>query len=143
MGEAFESIMRGLGEVKAHRKGILKLKTKTTTIEIAPLPAYDAKAVKAIRLALGLSQAVFAQVLGVAKKTVEAWEAGRNLPNGSACRFLEVLRKDNGFIKRERIIIYASQSSDARVASKDPRTTSRIVAKKATRVRADKAEVVR
>lgn len=74
--------MRGLGEVKAHREG--KLKLKTTTIEIAPLPAYDAKAVKDIRLALGLSQAVFAQVLGVAKKTVEAWKAGRNVPNGSA-----------------------------------------------------------
>ena len=41
MSEAFESIMRGLSEVKAHREG--KLKLKTTTIEIAPLPHYDAK----------------------------------------------------------------------------------------------------
>jgi putative transcriptional regulator len=141
MGEAFESIMRGLGEVKAHREG--KLKLKTTTIKIAPLPAYDAGAVKAIRLDLGLSQSVFAQVLGVAKKTVEAWEAGRNVPNGSACRFLEVLRKDNSFIKRERIVIYATQSSDARVASKDPHTASRIAAKKDTKVQDRKAEVVR
>lgn len=42
MGEAFESIMRGLGEVKAHREG--KLTLKNTAIEIAPLPVYDAKA---------------------------------------------------------------------------------------------------
>lgn len=34
MGEAFESIMRGLSEVKAHHEGMRKL--KTTTIEIAP-----------------------------------------------------------------------------------------------------------
>lgn len=42
MGAAFESIMRGLSEVKAHHKG--KRKLKTTTIEIAPLSVYDAKA---------------------------------------------------------------------------------------------------
>lgn len=36
MGEAFESIMRGLSEVKAHHEG--KRKLKTTTIEIAPVP---------------------------------------------------------------------------------------------------------
>jgi hypothetical protein len=41
MGEAFESIMCGLGEIKAHQDG--KLKLKTTGIEIAPLPVYDAK----------------------------------------------------------------------------------------------------
>ena len=96
MGEAFESIMRGLSEAKAHHEG--KLKLKTTAIRVAPLPSYDANAVKSLRLVLGLSQMVFAQVLGVAKKTVEAWEAGRNVPNGAACRFLEVLRKDPGFI---------------------------------------------
>jgi len=27
---------------------------------------------------------VFAQVLGVAKKTVEAWESSRDVPNGAA-----------------------------------------------------------
>ena len=93
MGEAFESIMRGLSEVKAHQEG--KLKLKTTAIKIAPLPTYDAHAVKALRLALGLSQTVFAQVLGP-KKTVEpgSWS---NVPNGAACRFLEVLRKDHGY----------------------------------------------
>lgn len=109
MGEAFESIMRGLGEIKAHQDG--KLKLKTTVIEIAPLPVYDAKTVKALRLELGLSQSVFAQVLGVAKKTVEAWEAGRNTPSGAACRFLEVLRKDHNFIQRERIVNYATKPS--------------------------------
>jgi hypothetical protein len=42
MGEAFESIIRGLGEVKTHHEG--KLKLKTTVIRIAPLPIHDAKA---------------------------------------------------------------------------------------------------
>ncbi len=111
MGEAFESIMRGLIDVKAHRDGALKL--KITEIDIAPLPVYDAQAVKAVRLELGLSQNVFAKVIGVAKKTVEAWESGRNFPNGAACRFLEVLRKDRSFIVRERIVTYSARSASS------------------------------
>jgi len=141
MGEAFESIMRGLSEVKAHHEG--KLKLKTTAIEIAPLPVYDAKAVKSLRLALGLSQTVFAQVLGVAKKTVEAWEAGRNVPSGAACRFLEVLRKDHGFIQRERIVTYAAKNSGVRVVAKRPITASRVAAKKNPKAKASKATIVR
>lgn len=141
MGEAFESIMRGLSEVKAHHEG--KLKLKTTAIEIAPLPVYDAKAVKALRLALGLSQTVFAQVLGVAKKTIEAWEAGRNVPSGAACRFLEVLRKDHGFIQRERIVTFAAKTSAIRVVVKRPSSTSRVKAKKLTKSKAPKPTVVR
>jgi putative transcriptional regulator len=141
MGEAFESIMRGLGEVKAHRDG--KLKLKTTAIEVAPLPVYDAKAVKALRLTLGLSQTVFAQVLGVAKKTVEAWESGRNIPSGAACRFLEVLRKDHGFIKRERIMIYAAKTSNAKAVSRNPNSISRVAAKKNTKAGTRKAAAPR
>lgn len=140
MGEAFESIMQGLGEVKAHHEG--KLKLKTTAIEIAPLPVYNANAIKALRLSLGLSQTVFALAVGVAKKTVEAWEAGRNVPTGASCRFLEVLRKDHDFIQRERIVTYATQPSGTRSALKTPSPTSRIVAKTKSKGRNRKTVIV-
>ena len=141
MGEAFESIMRGLGEVKAHREG--KLKLKTTAIEIEPLPVYDARAVKTLRLALGFSQTVFAQVLGVAKKTVEAWESGRNVPNGSAGRFLEVLRKDPDFILREKIVTYATKVSDVHAVAKHPSAAPRVSVKKGTSAKISKAIAIR
>jgi putative transcriptional regulator len=115
MSEAFESIMRGLAEVKAHREGRTKL--KTTTIEIAPLPRYDAKTVKTLRLALGLSQSIFADALGVSKKTIEAWESGRNVPSGAACRFLEVIKKDKTFLKREKIVVYHAPAVKVRPAT--------------------------
>lgn len=121
----------------------MQLKLKTTATEIAPLPVYDAKAVKALRFALGLSQTVFAQVLGVGKKTVEAWEAGRNVPSGAACRFLEVLRKDHGFIQRERIVTYAAKTSAVRVVAKRPSTASRVAAKKEAKAKVAKAMIVR
>jgi putative transcriptional regulator len=112
MSEAFESIMRGLAEVKAHREG--KLKLKTTTIEIAPLPHCDAKTVKQLRAELGLSQSIFATALGVSKKTIEAWESGRNVPSGSACRLLEVIGKDTSLLKREKIVVYHSPVASVR-----------------------------
>ena len=103
MSKAYSSIMRGLEEIKAHNEG--KIKLKATAIEIEPPPQCDAKGVKKLRAELKLSQSAFANVIGVSKKTVEAWEAGRNVPSGSACRLLEVIKKDKGLLERERILI--------------------------------------
>ena len=41
-----------------------------------------------------LSQSVFANIIGVSKKAVEAWESGKNIPQGPAQRMLELLDKD-------------------------------------------------
>jgi putative transcriptional regulator len=105
MSKAFESIMRGLEEVKAQAEGSIKL--RTTVIEIEPPPECDARAVKTLRADLKLTQTAFANVFGVSKKTVEAWEAGRNIPNGSACRLIEVIKKDKDLLERENIVAYS------------------------------------
>ena len=132
MGEAFDSIMRGLVEVKVHREG--KLKLKTTTIDIAPLPRYDEKRVKTLRLELGLSQSVFADALGVSKKTVEAWESGRNVPSGTACRLLEVIRNDKALLRRDKIIVYNSPTTKVQP------TRARTVKPRAPKVQVSKSQ---
>ncbi len=43
---------------------------------------------------LGVSQAVFARLVGVSTKLVEAWEAGRNVPAGPARRLFEIIERD-------------------------------------------------
>jgi putative transcriptional regulator len=103
MSEAFESIMRGLKEVKAHKKG--KLKLKTHSIEIAPIPQFTSKKVKSIRNKLHLTQRAFASIFGVSPKTVEAWESGNNKPNGTAQRLLSLINRDNNFLKKEHILV--------------------------------------
>ena len=67
-----------------------------------------------MRLELGLSQSVFADVLGVSKKTVEAWKSGRNVPSGAACRLLEVIRNDKALLKRDKIVVYNSPTTRVR-----------------------------
>jgi putative transcriptional regulator len=44
-----------------------------------------------IRNKAGMTQAVFANYMGVSKKTVEAWELGRTHPTGPAYRLLDIL----------------------------------------------------
>ena len=50
--------------------------------------------VKAIRAKTGLTQARFAHVVGVSKRTLENWEQGRRLPTGPARALLKVLDAD-------------------------------------------------
>ena len=60
----------------------------------APLKEYSACEIKAIRNSLGMTQTVFALFMGVSNKTVEAWEAGRNMPDGPARRLLSMVQAD-------------------------------------------------
>ena len=39
----------------------------------------------------GMTQNIFANYMGVSKKTVEAWEAGRTHPTGTAFRLMSIL----------------------------------------------------
>lgn len=56
--------------------------------------SYGPEKVKETRKALGVSQALFAQFLGVSAKTVRAWEQGKNTPSDMARRFMDEIRQD-------------------------------------------------
>lgn len=101
--EYFDSIMRGLKEVKAHREG--KIKLPTTRLVIKPVPTYTAKKVKELRKELRLAQSAFAVVCGVSIKTVEAWESGTNTPSRIASRLFQIMEKDPALMTRAGILI--------------------------------------
>jgi putative transcriptional regulator len=97
----YDSIMQDLTEAVDHQQGkILVQKTKLT---IKPVSAFNTDDIKRIRQKSGLSQVVFAGSLGVSPKTVEAWENGRNKPEGSSRRLLEIVRDDPGFLRRFQV----------------------------------------
>lgn len=89
--KVFDSIMKGLSESLVYAKGGSS-KARRLSITVASLPSYHDKEIKVIREELNLSQKNFAFVLGVSQKTVEAWESGRNIPHGTAQRFLQMLK---------------------------------------------------
>lgn len=93
----------GLKEAIEYEKGAMK--ARTVVLQIAPLQAFTSDEIKAIRNDTGLTQKLFAQYMGVSIKTVEAWEAGRNHPDGPACRLLELTQKDPNFAKNSGIVI--------------------------------------
>lgn len=63
------------------------------TVNIAPARKFSSEDVRSIRLKNNLTQSILAKYLCVSKKTIEAWESGRNTPNGPSCRLLELLDK--------------------------------------------------
>ena len=62
-----------------------------TTVRELPVPEYRPQDVARVRHALNLSQRGLASVLGVSPRTVEAWEIGKNMPNGSARNLLYLI----------------------------------------------------
>jgi putative transcriptional regulator len=70
-----------------------------------PVRAFSSDEVKSIRQAANMTQTIFAACLGVSKKTVEAWESGRNQPSGAASRLLSVMEDDPFVFERYGLFI--------------------------------------
>ena len=94
----YKSIMQGLTEAVDYQEG--KIPARKVKLTIKPVDTFNNDEIKRIRQRTGLSQVMFAGSLGVSPKTVEAWENGRNKPEGASRRLLELVRDDPGFLKR-------------------------------------------
>ena len=91
----FDEIKTGINEAIEYEKG--NLKAKKTTLTISPLETFTSAEIKEIRNRTGLTQVLFAKFMGVSVKTVESWEAGRNHPDGAACRLLTLTKENPSF----------------------------------------------
>ena len=98
----FDDIKTGIGQAIEYEKGTLK--AKNTTITISPVDTFTPGEIKEIRNNTGLTQVLFAKYMGVSVKTVEAWESGRNHPEGTACRLLSLTRNDPAFPLKAGIV---------------------------------------
>ncbi|MBQ4481818.1 MAG: helix-turn-helix domain-containing protein [Lachnospiraceae bacterium] len=89
MKSLFDDLCTGLQQAIDYERGTGKAKTRT--LMIAPVKKYSNDEIKAIRNRAGMTQTVFANYMGVSKKTVEAWELGRTHLTGPAYRLLDIL----------------------------------------------------
>jgi putative transcriptional regulator len=90
----FEDLKNGLESAIEFEKG--KLDLRTTELKIPNLPPeISKKKIKSIREdILGVSQPLFARILGVSSAAVKAWEQGNKKPSGTARRLLQLVEKN-------------------------------------------------
>ncbi len=103
MSSMFESIAKGLTEAIEFEQGART--ARRNTVKVTPPSEFSAAEIKQIRRKAGLTQLAFANVLGVSTKTVEAWECGRNRPDGTARRMMGLLREDSHFAEKHGFLV--------------------------------------
>ncbi len=72
---------------------------RKVVLNLEPTP-YTPELVKETREVLGLSQALFAQFLGVSAGTIQAWERGEKPPRNVACRLMDEIRRDPDYWRK-------------------------------------------
>lgn len=95
MSKAYDMISASLNEIidDMEKTNGANLKQTVITIEVDEVQDFTPSEIKAIRLKNNLTQSLLAKFLCVSKKTVEAWESGKNKPNGPSSRLLELLSR--------------------------------------------------
>jgi|SRR5665213_804290 len=93
---AADDIMHGLRELAgAIEEGVpLKERFTVRTVSIPEPGVYTPAGLKKLRDQLEMSQAVFAELLGVSRVWVQGWERGVRQPSPLARRLLDTIRAD-------------------------------------------------
>jgi DNA-binding transcriptional regulator YiaG len=92
-------MIEGAREALAHKRGTLRnadvtrAKVTVRRVDVLPPQTYRERDVQRVRERLGLSQAVFANLLGASVSTVRAWERGARQPSEMARRLLELAER--------------------------------------------------
>jgi putative transcriptional regulator len=81
-----QELAQSLQEAIAYAQGD-KAKGRARVYEI-PTPSYQGEDIARLRKKLRLSQAGFALALGVSKRTVDSWEAGRSAPSNASAKLI-------------------------------------------------------
>jgi len=91
--EAFADLKEAMEDARAFERG-KRRNLKVTRIQ-APRPpkAMSARDIARIRERLNCSQAVFAMMLNISPKTVQAWEQGAREPGDAALKLLTIAQK--------------------------------------------------
>jgi putative transcriptional regulator len=92
----FKRLNESLEQAVAFKNGD-KSKAKVSAYKIS-MPEYKAADVVRVRSGLRLSQKGLALALGVSPRTVEAWEIGRNEPNGAARHLLYLIEQNTELV---------------------------------------------
>jgi putative transcriptional regulator len=103
MSRMGQDLIEAMQEALDHSEG--KIELRTSRLNILPVcDTISVEEIKETRQKLGMSQGIFALLLGVSKKTVESWETGRYTPDGAARRLISIIKADPSVPERCGII---------------------------------------
>ncbi|MBA3767875.1 MAG: helix-turn-helix domain-containing protein [Acidobacteria bacterium] len=91
--ETFNELMESAGQALEYERGA-RTGYRVTRIAVPrpPRPMSSAEIAR-LRKRLNYSQTIFARVLNVSTKTVQAWEQGLRVPSDAALKLLSIARK--------------------------------------------------
>jgi len=93
-------MIRGAREAVAHKRGrlpgahVTRAKMTARRVDVVPPPEFGDLDIQRVRERLGVSQTVFADLLGASPSTVRAWERGARQPSEMARRLLELAERE-------------------------------------------------
>lgn len=90
----FSGIMEGLNEALAYEKGKSNAETYARK---SSLPQVN---VQEVRVSLSMTQKSFANILGVSRRTVEAWECGKSTPTPTAKKLIYLIQQDHSLVDK-------------------------------------------
>jgi putative transcriptional regulator len=102
-------LIQGTREALAHKRGertdarVTRAKVTVRRVNVVPPPEYQDTDIRRARERLGLSQAVFARLLGASASTVRAWERGARQPSDMARRLIELAERDPGVFAEDLV----------------------------------------
>ncbi len=96
----FDDLKEGIKDAIDLESGKRVRGSRVTAVIITPVSKRTPSQIKSLRAKLGMSQSLFADVLGVTNKAVEAWEAGTKNPSGPVLRMFEILEKESQVLQR-------------------------------------------
>jgi len=90
--EAFAELKAAMEDALAFERGERR-DLKITRIRVQPPKAMSARDIVQIRRRLNCSQTVFAMMLNISPKTVQAWEQGAREPGDAALKLLTIAKR--------------------------------------------------
>jgi putative transcriptional regulator len=91
--ETFAELMESAEQALAYERGEDKGYRVTQVVVPKPPQPMSSREIAGLRKQLNYSQSVFARVLNVSTKTVQAWEQGARVPSDAALKLLTIAKK--------------------------------------------------
>ncbi len=104
-----ELLIEAAREAVAYRRGELPgvrvtyAMVTARKVDVVPPPMYADKDVRRVRQQLGLSQAVFASLIGASASTVRAWERGARKPSDMARRLMSLAEREPKVFEKDLV----------------------------------------